>query len=64
MPLSGEQMLKLYKAAGWETIRQRGSHVMVGKGSLREMIPLHKELARGLEHALLKRLRQTGTGRE
>ncbi len=64
MPLSGEQMLKLYRAAGWKVIRQRGSHIMVGKGSLRETIPLHKELTRGLEHALLKRLRQTGAGKE
>jgi predicted RNA binding protein YcfA (HicA-like mRNA interferase family) len=56
MPLSGEQMLKLYKKAGWTVISQKGSHVKVGKGELREIIPIHKELKRGLEKALLKRL--------
>jgi predicted RNA binding protein YcfA (HicA-like mRNA interferase family) len=56
MPVSGEQMLKLYKRAGWKVISQKGSHVKVGKNTLREIIPMHKELKRGLEQALLKRL--------
>jgi predicted RNA binding protein YcfA (HicA-like mRNA interferase family) len=59
MPLSGEEMLKLYRKAGWVIVHRKGSHVKVGKGHLRETIPLHKELARGLERALLKRLEQT-----
>jgi YcfA-like protein. len=46
-------MLRLYKKAGWYVISQRGSHVKVGKDSLREIIPMHKELK---EQALLKRL--------
>jgi predicted RNA binding protein YcfA (HicA-like mRNA interferase family) len=49
-------MLRLYKKAGWHVISQKGSHVKVGKGSLREIIPMHKELKKGLEQALLKRL--------
>jgi len=49
-------MLKLYKKAGWAVIARKGSHIKVGKGSLRETIPMHKELARGLEKFLLKRL--------
>ncbi|MBX7057619.1 MAG: type II toxin-antitoxin system HicA family toxin [Leptospirales bacterium] len=49
-------MLALYKRAGWSILRQRGSHVVVGKGVERETIPMHKELKRGLERALLKRL--------
>jgi predicted RNA binding protein YcfA (HicA-like mRNA interferase family) len=56
MPLSGEEMLRLYKKAGWHVISQKGSHVKVAKGSLREIIPMHKELKKGLEQALLKRL--------
>lgn len=56
MPLSGEEMLRLYKKAGWHVISQRGSHVKVGKNTLREIIPMHKELKKGLEQALLKRL--------
>ena len=60
MPLSGEQMLKLYKKAGWKVISQKGSHVKVGKDTLREIIPMHKELKRGLEQALLKHLEIEG----
>lgn len=56
MPLSGEEMLRLYEKAGWTILSQRGSHVKVGKGPLREIIPLHRELKKGLEYALLKRI--------
>ena len=56
MPKSGEQVLKLYLRAGWSVLRQRGSHVKVGKGALRETIPMHKEFALGLERKLMKRL--------
>ena len=58
MPLSGKEMLKLYQKNGWEALRQDGSHVRVGKGTERETIPMHRELKRGLEHALLKRLKE------
>jgi predicted RNA binding protein YcfA (HicA-like mRNA interferase family) len=60
MPLSGDEMLRLYKKAGWKVISQRGSHVKVAKDSLREIIPMHKELKKGLEQALLKRLSEEG----
>jgi predicted RNA binding protein YcfA (HicA-like mRNA interferase family) len=56
MPLSGKAILRLYLRAGWVVLHTRGSHVKIGKGNLREIIPLHKELARGLERRLLKRL--------
>lgn len=53
-------MLRLYRSAGWGVISQKGSHVKVGKGVLREIIPMHKELKKGLEQALLKRLKEEG----
>lgn len=56
MPMSGKEMLKAYLNEGWEVLRQKGSHVQVGRGSERETIPMHKELKRGMEHKLLKRL--------
>lgn len=56
MPLSGKDMLRLYKENGWEILRQKGSHIVVGKESEREVIPMHKELKRGLEKKLLKRI--------
>lgn len=56
MPMSGKQMLKEYEKQGWTVLRQKGSHVIVGKGTERETIPMHKELKTGLEKTLLKRL--------
>ena len=56
MPLSGKEMLKMFKKEGWVELRQSGSHVIVGKLQLRETIPMHKELKKGLEQKLLKRL--------
>jgi predicted RNA binding protein YcfA (HicA-like mRNA interferase family) len=60
MPISGNEMLRLFKKAGWKVISQKGSHVKVGKGTLREIIPLHRELKKGLEKDLLKRLDTEG----
>ena len=39
-------------------LRQRGSHVIVGKNELRESIPMHKELKKGLEKKLFKVLKK------
>ncbi|MEN0058553.1 MAG: type II toxin-antitoxin system HicA family toxin [Bdellovibrio sp.] len=58
MPMSGKELLKLYEENGWTKLRQKGSHVTVGKGLLKETIPMHKELKKGLEHKLLKRLKE------
>lgn len=58
MPLSGKEMPALFLGNGWHMISQRGSHVKVGKGSLREIIPMHQELKKGTESALLKRLEE------
>ena len=58
MPLSGREMLKLYLKAGWTVLRQRGSHVMVGKDGQVETIPMHREIKKGLERSLLKRLKR------
>ena len=49
-------MLRLYLQAGWQVLRQKGSHVILGRAAERETIPMHKELKRGLERTLLKRL--------
>jgi predicted RNA binding protein YcfA (HicA-like mRNA interferase family) len=60
MPLSGKEMLQLYTKAGWKFIHQKGSHVQVAKENLHETIPMHKELKKGMEQHLLKRLKDTG----
>ncbi len=58
MPMSGKEMLRLFEMMGWKQVRQKGSHVIVHKdGEMSETIPIHKELKKGLEQALLKRLK-------
>lgn len=59
MPFSGKEMLKRFQKAGWSILRRKGSHVVVGKNDERETIPMHKELKKGLEKYLLKRLEGT-----
>jgi predicted RNA binding protein YcfA (HicA-like mRNA interferase family) len=58
MPKSGKDMIKLYEANGWTVLRQKGSHVILGKEGARETIPNHKELKKGLEKKLLKRVKK------
>ena len=58
MPMSGLEMLKLFEKHGWRKVRQRGSHVIVQKdGETPETIPMHRELKKGLEAKLLKRMK-------
>lgn len=63
MPISGKKMVKLFLLHGWRFERQTGSHVIVSKGSQVECIPVHgnKDLRKGLERALLKRLKEGNT---
>lgn len=58
MPMSGKAMVRLYEQAGWQILRQKGSHMVLGKGTERQVIPLHRELKRGLEATLVKRLKK------
>ncbi|MCD4819116.1 MAG: type II toxin-antitoxin system HicA family toxin [Candidatus Cloacimonetes bacterium] len=60
MPISGKEMLKRFKKAGWKVLNKKGSHIKIGKDSFRETIPMHKELKKGLESKLLKRLEEIG----
>ena len=57
MPISGKEMLKLFQKAGWKVLRKKGSHVIIGNNNERETIPMHKELKKGLELYLYKRLK-------
>lgn len=58
MPMSGREMLRLFEKAGWEKLRQKGSHVQLRKGGEKATIPMHKELKKGTEHDLLKKLKE------
>ena len=58
--LSGKEVLKALKKAGFEEARQRGSHVIMTKqssqGKLPLVAPMHKEIDKG---TLLEIIRQS-----
>jgi predicted RNA binding protein YcfA (HicA-like mRNA interferase family) len=63
--ISGKQLLSALKKAGFEEVRQKGSHVALRKitpeKTYRTIIPLHRELAKG---TLRDILRQSGVTKE
>jgi predicted RNA binding protein YcfA (HicA-like mRNA interferase family) len=52
--LSGAALIKLLNKAGFEEVRQRGSHVTLRKGEYRTVVPLHDELAPGTVLGIMK----------
>jgi len=59
--LSGDELIKLLKSAGFQVVRQKGSHVSLQKENYKTVVPLHDELARG---TLLGILKQCGLSKE
>lgn len=62
MPISGKDMRKLFYEAGYELEEGagKGSHwKLKKKGCPTVIIPNHKELATGTEHALRKLLKKS-----
>ncbi len=61
--VSGEQTIKALQKAGFEVARQRGSHVVLKKitpnGDIGCVVPMHKELATGTLHSILKQAQIT-----
>ncbi|MGZ3687218.1 MAG: type II toxin-antitoxin system HicA family toxin [Bdellovibrionota bacterium] len=56
--MSGRDVRKLFEQAGWTMARQKGSHCqMKSPTGEMETIPMNRELKKGLERKLLKRLR-------
>jgi predicted RNA binding protein YcfA (HicA-like mRNA interferase family) len=53
--LSGQRLVKALERAGWQTVRQRGSHVRLKHPDRRVSItvPLHRELKRGTLSGIL-----------
>jgi predicted RNA binding protein YcfA (HicA-like mRNA interferase family) len=47
--LSGQRLVKALERAGWQEVRQRGSHVRMKHPDRRVSltVPLHRELKRG-----------------
>jgi predicted RNA binding protein YcfA (HicA-like mRNA interferase family) len=56
--ISGEETIRKLEKLGFQRVRQRGSHVVLKKktpdGDIGCVIPLHKELAIGTLHGILK----------
>lgn len=56
--ISGEETIRRLEKLGFQRIRQRGSHVALKKhtpdGDIGCVVPLHKELAIGTLHGILK----------
>ena len=52
--LSGEELIKILKKAGFSVVRQKGSHVSLQKGNFKTVVPLHDELAKGTLLGILK----------
>ena len=58
MPISGKDMVKEFLKSGWTMKSQKGSHVKMEKGGLTIIIPMHKELKKGTEFAIRKKLKE------
>lgn len=59
MPISGKDLCKLFEKVGYKLVSGgKGSHMKLKKkGYPTIIIPDHKELKKGLEHALIKFLK-------
>jgi predicted RNA binding protein YcfA (HicA-like mRNA interferase family) len=45
--LSGAEIITMLEKLGFQQVRQRGSHVVVRRGSSGCVVPLHSEVQRG-----------------
>lgn len=56
--ISGQEVIRRLEKLGFQQVRQRGSHVVLKKktpeGDIGCVVPLHKELAIGTLHGILK----------
>jgi predicted RNA binding protein YcfA (HicA-like mRNA interferase family) len=60
MPVSGKELAKLFKKKGFVEIKKqgKGSHMKLRKGKITVIIPFHKELKKGTEKFLRKKLNE------
>jgi predicted RNA binding protein YcfA (HicA-like mRNA interferase family) len=63
--ISGAELIKALRKAGFVVLRKKGSHVSMEKtdstGHWRTVVPMHREIARGTLHDIPK---QAGLTRE
>ena len=58
MLISGKDLVKEFKDAGWTIKSQKGSHVKMEKDGKTVIIPMHRELKKGTEHGIRKFLKE------
>jgi len=51
---SGEEAIRALERLGFRRVRQRGSHVVLRRGEIGCVVPLHSELSIGTLHGILK----------
>ncbi|MCD4846219.1 MAG: type II toxin-antitoxin system HicA family toxin [Methanosarcinales archaeon] len=54
LPVSGMQMVKVFRKVGFCVDRQKGSHIVMSNGDDILIIPNHKTVAKGTERELIK----------
>jgi len=59
--LSGQEIIKALETLGFVQVRQRGSHVVLRRGSQGTVVPLHKPVKTG---TLAGIIRQAGVSQE
>jgi predicted RNA binding protein YcfA (HicA-like mRNA interferase family) len=61
--LSGTEIMKILQKMGFHQARQRGSHVVMKKitpeGAIGCVVPMHREVATGTFHSILKQAHLT-----
>lgn len=57
--LSGNDLIRLLKKAGFIVVRQKGSHVSLQKDNFKTVVPLHPELAKGTLMGILNQCGMT-----
>ena len=54
LPVSGKQMVKVFRKIGFQVDRQRGSHIVMSKRDVILVIPNNETVAKGTERDLIK----------
>jgi predicted RNA binding protein YcfA (HicA-like mRNA interferase family) len=57
--LSGADVVKALERLGFEQLRQRGSHVVMRRGSVGTVVPLHREVKTGTLAGILRQAQVT-----
>ena len=52
--ISGAECVAALRRLGFEVVRQRGSHVVLRRGSQGCVVPMHRELKIGTLHGIIK----------